>query len=403
MTTTKKIRIALVWSQFAPHHLDRAEAAAERLGARAEVVAVEVASNSLTYRNWTRPDQPRSAAIATLFPGKTFDHLSRARRLWALLGSLWPFDLVCLAIGYDHYETLVLTVLLRLRGARVVLMTDSKFDDYPRSVSFEFVKKIAVQCYSGVIVGSARGAEYMRFLGFRDRPVLLGVDAVSLVRIRGDAAAHTALSAVPFSKRSFVYVGRFVEQKNLAMVLAAHADHIAMSGAAARDLILVGSGDLEPQLRQQVTEAGQTHKVHFAGFCAGAELAGYLCSGLALILASRREQWGLVVNEALALGLPVIASEAVGARDALVRNLINGVVIENGSRESLTAAMNLIAADEARWHAMSAASHARAWLGDVGPFADSIELLVDPGASGASERMAHYLQVLKEIEGGPRR
>ena len=398
MTDTKKTRIALVWAQFAPHHLDRAEAAAERLGTRAEVVAVEVASNSVTYADWTRPQQGSHVKSMTLFEGQVFDHITRGRRLWAMLKALARFDLICIGIGYDHAEILLLTVLLRLRGRRVILMTDSKFDDQPRRAGFELFKQIALLVYSGAIVASARSADYMRFLGFRRRPVLIGCDTLSLTRIRRDlpAGARTA-----FGQRNFVFVGRFVDVKNLPMLISAYHRYCQVAGAGSRRLELVGSGELEPALRGQIGQLGLTGQIDFTGFLQGAELAARIANAAALILVSYSETWGLVLNEAAGFGVPIIATEAVGARDALLRNLVNGVVIENGSVDGLAAALQLVVSDERRWQAMAAASQARADLGDVGPFADSIELLLTPGSPGSSARIAQYLASMNEIYGRP--
>lgn len=403
MTSNPKIRVGLVWTQFAPHHIDRAEAAAERLGERAEVIAVEVASNSVIYANWTRPQHCTTARVISLFPGQVFDHIPRWRRVWALLRCLAGFRLVCFGIGYNEYEVLLVTVLLRLAGTRVIMMTDSKFDDRPRSAMFEMLKRVGLSCFSGAIVASARSMDYVRFLGFVRRPVLLGYDTISLERMRSDAAASKMVSPPAYNQRSFIYVGRFVDLKNLPMLIDAYDQYAKQAGPAAHRLVLVGSGPLEAQLRDQVRALGLGELVTFAGFCSGSELAGLLHGGLALLLVSYCEPWGLVVNEALALGLPVIASEAIGARDALVRSLINGVVVENGSASGVAAAMTLLAQDESRWNGMSQASRARAWLGGVAPFADAVELLIDPAAQPAGQNMARYLEQYGQVWGKARR
>ena len=115
-----------------------------------------------------------------------------------------------------------------------------------------------------------------------------------------------------------------------------------------------------------------------------------LAKSLALVLVSREEQWGLVVNEALAFGLPVIISPAVGSGDVLVRNLFNGFVIENGSTDGLAQAMTILSGNEKDWQRMGQASRARAWLGDTERLADAVELLLDPGAAGAAECIAAF-------------
>ena len=64
---------------------------------------------------------------------------------------------------------------------------------------------------------------------------------------------------------------------------------------------------------------------------------------------SSSEQWGLVINEAVACGVPVIVSEAVGARDTLVRNFVNGFVIEGDNLPGLMRAMLAVWQDGSRF------------------------------------------------------
>jgi glycosyltransferase involved in cell wall biosynthesis len=79
-----------------------------------------------------------------------------------------------------------------------------------------------------------------------------------------------------------------------------------------RRLLLVGNGPLEGALRDRAAELGLGDAVVFCGFLQSTEVANLLSRALALVLVSVEEQWGLVVNEAVALGLPVIVSEYVG-------------------------------------------------------------------------------------------
>jgi glycosyltransferase involved in cell wall biosynthesis len=141
---------------------------------------------------------------------------------------------------------------------------------------------------------------------------------------------------------------------------------------------LIGSGALEDQLRRQAEELRIAHLCDWPGFLDAPDVVATLARSLALLLVSEEEQWGLVVNEALAVGLPVIVSAQIGAREALVRNLENGFVVEPGSIDGLTEAMLAIAENEASWNAFSAAALARAWLGDVQRFAVAVELFLFP-------------------------
>jgi len=389
----RKPRIALVWAQFASYHVDRCEAVARRLAGRAEVLGVEVATTSADYA-WAPSGEIAGARKLVLFPGQSFDAVSPWSRYRAMLRAVRGCDMVCIGLGYGDPDAILLSWTLRLIGKRVVVLSESKFDDVARNVWFEALKALLLSCYNAAIVGGARHLAYFRFLGFRRRPVLVGYDGVGTERVRREAGA-TGPEAAPWAGRPFIFVGRFVEKKNLFALIDGYRAYSAQDSSP-RELVLAGSGPLEAALKDHAERSGLAGHVRFTGFLSSAEVSRLMASALALMLVSGEEQWGLVVNEALSLGLPVIVSTAVGARDALVRNLINGFVVEPNSPEGVAAAMAMLASDEGLWSRMSAASRARAPLGDCERLADAVELLFDPAnAAAAGARHREFLQDLE--------
>lgn len=389
-------RIALVWAQFAGYHIDRCAAVAQRLEGRAEVIAVELATASRVYA-WEPSGPVPGARKITLFPGQEVEAIPLWRRFAAQLRALRGCRAVFFGVGYNECDVIALSWLLRVMGVTVVMMTDSKFDDKPRRAGFELFKLAVLLPYNAAIVAGKRQAAYARLLGFRRRRVLPGYDGVSVERIRAQAARPLAPGGIPFAARAFLYVGRFVEKKNLERLLEGYALYVAEAGRVARRLRMVGAGPLESHLRRRAEQLGVADQVDFLGFRNSAEVSGALADGLALLLVSTVEQWGLVVNEALAVGLPVIVSHPVGARDLLVRNLVNGFTVGPRSPESMAAAMLEMSRDEARWQTMVAESHAMAWLGDCGRLADAIELILYPDAAGAA-RSVQRLDAALELK-----
>lgn len=375
MPHSRRPRIAMLWEQFAPYHIDRIEAAAARLANRADIVGIEVATASETY-DWPPSGAVRGAEKRTLFPQMTYEAVGAWRRFRAQLRTAWGCRLVMIGIGYNRPDVLLLGWVLRLTGHRVVMMSDSKYDDRQRSVWTELGKSLLLRCFNAALVAGHRQEAYFRFLGFGARPILQGYDTISAERIRAEAAVPQS-DPVRFEDRPFLFVGRFVPKKNLPTLLDAYASYVASAGDQARRLRMVGSGELEDQLRQRCAELGIADRVAFTGFLNSREIAVEMRGALALLLISTEEQWGLVVNEAVALGLPVILSSTVGAYDLLVRNLLNGVVVETDSTAGVAAAMAHVAADEARWQHLSQASQDRAWYGDADRFADAVEQLLD--------------------------
>lgn len=381
-------RVAIVWTQFIPVHVDRLIALHERLHGQVRVEAIEVASSSLDYGAFAPTGPIGPIARTTLFPGKAYDLVPGLRRFWKLLRVLIGAQLICIGIPYSRPEVLPLVLALRLLGSRVVIIYDSKFDDKPRRAWFEFVKRLGLLVYSGAIVAGPRSRQYLRFLGFKRRPIVVGANSLSIARIRAEADAGQSAERPPFTRRDFVYVGRFVAVKNLSVLIEGFAQFVRRVPDQSRRLVMIGSGPEEAQLRATAELLGIGDRVIFPGFLTGPTLTGAMAESLALVLPSSSEPWGLVINEAIALGLPVITSEAPGARDLLARHLINGCVFETGSPASLGRAMAHVAADEAQWRAMCAASSARAWLADADRFVDAVEVLLDPAAEPAATRIA---------------
>ena len=397
MTPGQPITIGLVWAQFAAYHIDRCEAVARRFHGRATVLAVEVATTSSDYA-WEPSGHIAGTQKVTLFPGKSFDQLSSWQRFRATWTALRHCDWVCIGLSYAELSSILLVAMLRLTGSQVVVFSESKFDDRPRNAVGELVKRATLSFYSAAIVGATRHIAYFRMLGFRRRAVLPGYDGVGLDRIRVQGGGQLAPGGRSFELRDFVFVGRFVDKKNLPHLVESFACYVASAGAKAegraRRLVLVGSGSEEPRLRAMIEALGLSDRVDFPGFLPAQAVSRILADALALVLPSVEEQWGLVVNEALAFGLPVIVSQQVGSRDALVRDGVNGHVVASDSVEQLAHAMLDIAGDRGRWEAMVAASHQRAWLGDCDRLADALELLIEPQNPSARANVDRFLAEL---------
>lgn len=368
--------VALLWTQFSPYHIDRCEAAAERLNGRAQVLACEIATASEIYA-WEPSGEVSGARKVTLFPGRSYESIVWWKRLGALLRALASADVVFVGVSYAELDIVALSWLLTAAGKDVYMMTESKFDDHPRKLEMELLKPLVFAPYRGVIAGGRRQADYMRFLGYRKRPVIEGYDCVGLDRVRRQGAYPPAPDGPSFDARPFVFVARFVPKKNILTLLDAYERYVALCGPKARRLLLVGGGELEPQVRARLAGSPIEALVDLLGFLQADGVAKTLSGALALVLPSIEEQWGLVVNEALAFNLPLIVSENVGSRDALVANLVNGYVVDAGCVEGFALAMLMMGADEGNWRRMVEESKRRAPLGDASRFGEAVAQMLN--------------------------
>jgi glycosyltransferase involved in cell wall biosynthesis len=201
------------------------------------------------------------------------------------------------------------------------------------------------------------------------------------------AGIEKAPGGTPFEMRHFTIIARLVPKKNISMALEAYAIYRVQTSKP-RQLHLCGSGPLEAALRTEAAELGIEDLVIFHGFLQSEHICPILGTTLALLLPSTEEQFGLVVIEAQAMGLPVIVSENCGARDLLVRNGVNGFVIEPDNPVGLAYFMGLIDKDESLWRRLAMATERSAALGDASLFANSImNLTEDLSNSGSKKRV----------------
>jgi len=172
MASGRAITIGLVWAQFAAYHIDRCEAVARRFEGRATVLAVEVATTSSEYA-WEPSGVIAGTRKVTLFPGQSFDRISSLRRFLAMWRALRGCDWVCIGLSYAELSTILLVAMLRITGKRVVVFSESKFDDRPRTATGEWAKRLILAFYNAAIVGATRHIAYFRLLAFK-RPLVPG-------------------------------------------------------------------------------------------------------------------------------------------------------------------------------------------------------------------------------------
>jgi len=377
-----KPSVILVWENFGPYHIDRLEAAGAALADTHRVIGIEIAGASSVY-GWERTTETAGFERLTLFPDRAFASISAWRQLRAMLRA-------CIRLQAHHVflchverlDTFLLAVALRLLGRHVYLMTESKFDDKPRSLWFELLKKAFYFPYSGVMVGGPRHADYMRFLGFGPAAIIEGYDTVSVDRVCRLAAAPPAPGGADHRNRHFTIVARLVPKKNIAIALEAYAQYRHEAGTEARALRICGSGESEGALRCKARELELPDDM-FCGFVQAPEIARMLASTLALILPSTEEQWGLVINEGLAMGLPILCSTNVGARDRLVRSGVNGFLFEPDNPTALAYFMDRIASDPEEWRKLAEGSNGLAALADTRRFGAAVARIVrgEPASS----------------------
>jgi glycosyltransferase involved in cell wall biosynthesis len=147
--------------------------------------------------------------------------------------------------------------------------------------------------------------------------------------------------ALPHNRFTLLFSGKLIERKGVDVLLRALANP-TLEGTT---LLVVGSGPLEAEYRGIAKQLPPGREVRFCGFVNQSNLYRYFGAADAFVLPSRYETWGLVANEALHFGVPIVLSDHVGSRHDLVRPGL-GAVFASENPESLAAAIAEVRASE---------------------------------------------------------
>ncbi len=247
------------------------------------------------------------------------------------LGELQPQVIVC--VGYADAEINQAVAWALHRRVPLVTCSDSTYEDEPRSWTKELFKRRIVSAFDAALVAGRRAHDYLEHLGLGGERRFQPWDVVDNAHFergaelsrKDETASREKLKLPP---RYFHCVSRFIPKKNLPRLVEAYARYAAQAGPEAWSLVLAGAGPLESELRAVVGAAGLNQQVHFPGLLPYSDLPMYYGLAGALILPSTSDQWGLVVNEAMAAGLPVLVSTRCGCAPDLVREGDNGFTFD---------------------------------------------------------------------------
>jgi glycosyltransferase involved in cell wall biosynthesis len=345
-------KLAIIWTHFGPYHMARIQA----LKIYFDVRAIELASDQRLYR-WSSEETDTSVHTLTSGDWEDQNKVLVTVKVWRELNRARPG--ILLVHGYSSITALCAAAWGRTHGAKTILMSESNFDDHRRHRLAEAIKRtIIALLFDAGIVGGKRAAAYLERLGMSAERIARAYDVVDneyfssrAAQCRREAEDSESSTKAPY----FVYVGRLAPEKNISALLEAFGQYRDAGGTWS--LVIVGDGPLNESLREQARILIESGAVVFTGRKNVHELPFFYAFAGCFVLPSVREPWGLVVNEAMASGLPVIVSSRCGCADDLVADGSNGFIIDStrisGIVEALTRMSNLSAADRSRMGELS--------------------------------------------------
>jgi 1,2-diacylglycerol 3-alpha-glucosyltransferase len=357
--------IAILWAQYGPYHFARVRAL-KQLAGPTQVHALELANQSRDYA-WSR--SAGTTELITLCPGMVTEQLSfqtvfrQTRRHLKELGVE-----VCFLPSYSPKQPLAALLATKSLGIKTVMMNESHAGTARSGRAGTWVKRRLVGMFDAALVGGAPQKRYITSLGLPEDRIFIGYDAVDndyffqrAEEIRNRPDEVRLRYGLP--EHYFLSLGRFVAKKNLGTLLRAYRKFLDATPNSKTHLVMVGAGEEEPNLQALCEElrlptyrpaetsrsetegavppAKEKPGMHFFGFRQVEENPCFYALADAFVLPSIYEEWGLVVNEAMASGLPVVVSETAGCAEDLLENChphrvgLNGVletVLQSGIR-----------------------------------------------------------------------
>lgn len=340
------MKLAIIFDNFGPYHYVRLNAVAKIT----ETIGIELFGKSYDYAWIYKPKQVHFSHF-TLFPELNSQNVTPKElreRINSILDKINP-DVIAIN-GYSEKSALFTLKWCLKNGKKTILMSDSTEYDFNRTFFREYIKSKLLSLYSSALVGGYRHVKYLNKLGFNEKNIFNCYDVVdndyfssNVEMLRKDDVTLRKKYKLP---KNFILVNaRLIPKKNLLGIIKAY-DIYQKKINDPYYLVIIGDGVLRDNLIKLINELNLSNKVMLTGYIQYEELPVYYATAKFLILASLSEQWGLVVNEAMASGLPVIVSERCGCSPELVKNNINGYTFNPKNIQELCEKMMLISKNE---------------------------------------------------------
>ena len=367
------MKIVILFLKFLPYHLARIEA----LGKIFKVIGVQVSDIDKDYDFNISISNNNNFIFESLFRGKYIEDIpggDQSKAVFDILNKHMP-DVVIIP-GWGWYFSRIALNWAKSNNKLAILMSDSKNDDKNRSAIKEWLKRRLVKKFDCAIVAGSPHKEYLISLGMPAERIMLGFDVVDNEYIANITKKYIEEGLRPIANKYFLIISRFIKRKNISSVIDAYKIYKSSLKEHSWDLVFCGSGREESNLRAKISREGITG-VHFTGSVELNEVCRYLAFSEVFIHAAIQEQWGLVVNEAMAAAKPIIISESCGCRYDLVCDGKNGFIFDPYDANQLSGIMANLTLGKFDLRKMGNESEKIVSFWNPQLFANNIKLLIE--------------------------
>jgi 1,2-diacylglycerol 3-alpha-glucosyltransferase len=352
-------KIVILTEIIAPYRIPVFNALAHRAGVDLHVIFLAETDKALRQWRVYRDDIRFSYQVLPSWRWCVGKHnLLLNRGLGAALATACPDAVLC--GGYNYPASWQLLWWSRRRNVHFVLWAESnERDQRSGRAGVEWLKRYFVKSCNAYVVPGKSSFDYMRTFRVSERSIFIAPNAVDNAFFATEAE-HIRAQATEFRERLqlpsrfILFVGRLVREKGIFDLLEAYAK-LDSGLRSAVGLVFAGDGVSRDELSERAKRISPG-TVCFPGFAQREDLAGLYALADTLVLPTHSDPWGLVVNEAMACGLPIVVSNVAGCAADLVEDGWNGYVVPPRDSEKLSGAIDSLVRQPELRQKMSARS-----------------------------------------------
>ncbi|MFT3879132.1 MAG: glycosyltransferase family 4 protein [Gemmatales bacterium] len=291
--------------------------------------------------------------------------VSNYRLFWDIRRKIRELKIDVVAInGWYGLFAWWLVLLKRWIGCRIIVLSDTVSWKQARTSMKEFPKKMLLRGIDAGFVAGTPQADYLQSLGMSRSRMTFGIDVVD-----NQLYSDIPLRSSPSNRKIVIgTAARLIPEKNLKAAIVAFDEVRRNHPELTLEWRIAGLGPLEAELKQTVHDLQVP--VVFAGFVGYDDMPGFYRQLDVYWQPSISESWGLVINEAMASGLPVMVSDRCGAAQDLVTDA-NGW-IHDTSQQGMVESWNNALTDRDQWPKLGAASRELINKWGIPRFADGL-------------------------------
>lgn len=296
-----------------------------------ELTVVEIAGKGSPYA-FAKQHENCGLHWSILFPFAKMEALKGSdieKAINSKLNELSPDIVIAGAIAFPSGAIAI--AWAKNNNKKVIIFDDAKVEDVKRNCFINFIKQNIYNGVDAMIYPSIEWEDTGLFWNFRKEQLFYGLDVVD-----NSFWQQNNKKQIKIDHKYFLSIGRQIPKKNFIFLLNCYKQYKNAFKEKSYKLVLVGEGDERKNIEAFIHENQLEKDIILFPYLQQKELISIYQNAAAFIIASKQDEtWGLVINEAMACGLPIIASEKCGATHTLVQENINGYVFSPSDKSDL--------------------------------------------------------------------